>query len=100
VRAIGRPAVDAATFLRDVAEWLDTADVAIAKGLEQKGMRWDSTPDIQDAVRRLAGWFDEHPHVDLAAFGAVTGNCDPATERVLPPDPGVIIERLRALQAV
>jgi hypothetical protein len=97
VRAIGKLPVDVAMFLRDVAEWLDTADVAIEMGLEQKGMRWDSTPDIQDDVRRLAEWFEKHPHIDIAAFTALTGWWDPAIEKVPPPDPVWVAQRLRAL---
>lgn len=95
--AIGKLPVDAATLLRDVADWLDRADRAFDKLAVQKGKRWDSTPDIQDDVRRLAVWFDEHPHVDVDAFGSVTGGWDPSSEPVAPPDPAMIVQRLRAL---
>jgi hypothetical protein len=95
--AIGKLPVDAATLLRDVADWLDRADMAFEKLCRQRDMRWDSTPDIQDDVRRLAEWFAANPHVDVAAFGSVTGGWDPSSEPVAPPDPAVIVQRLRAL---
>lgn len=68
--------------LRSLADWLDEADRLIDRLAASRGIeRHNSGDEVQQDMRRLALWFDDHPEASASAADAMWFDGAAAPER-------------------